>query len=141
MLPNNSTRGIKAVTVGLLLAVFATGALCAWWMVSKADREMRVALFRQAQQVAQELNIQQLQSLSGTEADLNSPVYPLLKEQLAAARSAMPQCRFVYLLGRKADQPIRFLGDSEPDGSKASFPPGQIYAGAPKAFQIGRAHV
>ena len=70
MRSNTFPRGIKAATAGLLLAVLAAGALCAWWMVSKADREMRAALFRQAQQVAQGLNIRHLRALTGTSADV-----------------------------------------------------------------------
>jgi hypothetical protein len=77
-------------------------------------------------------NVQRIRALSGTATDLSSPVYLRFKEQLAAVRSATPQCRFIRLLGRKADESIFVFVDSEPASSKDSSPAGQVYNEAPQ---------
>jgi PAS domain S-box-containing protein len=110
-----------------LLVIMAAGVLFIWWMMARADRELRAELLQQTRLVAQALNLDDVKTLSGTETDLKSPVYLRLKEQLAAVRSANPQCRFLYLMGRKDDGTIFFFLDSEPVSSKDYSPPGQVY--------------
>ena len=116
------TRLVVAV-----LCILGAGALVAWWMVATADREMRANLLQSTRMVAQALNIEQVRTLTGTEADLEKPTYQRIKEQLAAVRLANPQCRFVYLLGRKTDGTIFIFVDNERADSKDYSPPGQIY--------------
>ena len=117
----------------LFAAIFAAGVIFSWWMTLRADREMRADLLAQTRLVAQAINVEHIQSLTGTEADLVSPHYQRIKEQLAAMRSANPQCRFAYLLGRKADGTLFFFVDSEPADSKDVSPPGQVYSEATEA--------
>jgi len=100
-------------------------------MAARADRGMRADLQQQAQLVAQAVNVQNVQALSGTKGDLDNPAYLRLKDQLAAVRAANPQCRIVYLMGRKADGTIFFFADSEPAGSQDCSPPGQVYDEVP----------
>ncbi len=88
-------------------------------------------LLQQAR-LAAELNLECIRALSGTAADLDKPEYQRLKGQLAAFRLANPQCRFVYLMGRKADGVVFFFVDSEPASSKDYSPPGQVYDEAPE---------
>jgi PAS domain S-box-containing protein len=118
-----------------LLAILAAGALFAWWEAARADREMRADLLQQARLVMQAVEIERVQALSGTEADLDSPAYRQLKEQLAAVRSANQRCRFVYLMGRKADGTVFFFLDSEPAGSADYSPPGQVYEEVPAGYR------
>jgi len=118
-----------------LLAILAAGALFAWWTTARADREMRADLLLQARMVAQAVNIDRIRALSGTKADLNNPDYRRLKEQFAAVRSANPQCRFLYLMGRSADGAVFFFLDSEPAGSKDYSPPGQVYEELPAGYR------
>lgn len=131
MTNHQTTRfhGMKttSLTAALLLAILVAAAFFAWWTIAGAYREMRADLLQQTRLVGQALNIEHVQSLSGTKADLDSPDYLRLKAQLAAIRSANPQCRFVYLMGRKADGVVFFFVDSEPAGSKDYSPPGQVY--------------
>ena len=126
----NDTAKHRLKAAALLLAVLAAGACLTWWIVSRADREMRAGLLQETQMAAQAVSVERLESLSGTEADLTSPVYQRLKEQLVTARSTNPLCRFIYLLGRKPDGSLFFFVDSEPATSKDCSPPGQIYAEA-----------
>ncbi len=128
-------RGIKAAPAGLLLTMLAAGGLFAWWVAVWADREMRADLLQQTRLVAQVVNVQRVRTLAGTAADLDSPDYRRLKEQLAAAHAANPRCRFVYLLGRKADGAVFFFMDSEPAGSLDYSPPGQVYAEVPEDYR------
>ena len=122
-------RGIQGprLTIGLLLAILAGGALFAWWAVRKADHEMRAALLQKGQLLVQAINVENVQDLKGTKADLNSPVYEYLKGQFVTLREASPQYRFVYLLGHKTDESIFFFIDSEQVDSKDYSWPGQAY--------------
>jgi hypothetical protein len=84
------------LTAGALLLTsfaFAAAVFFAWWTVARDDREMRADLLQQARHVAQAVSIEHIQALSGTEADISSPVYHRLKALLAAGRSANPQSR------------------------------------------------
>jgi|GEM_PF-698819 len=115
------------LTVGLVLAVLVAGGLFTWWSLRKADHQMRVVLLQQGQLLAQAMSVESVVTLKGTEADLHSPIYQSLKEQLITLRAASPQYRFIYLLGRKAEESIFFFIDSEPVGSKDYSWPGQPY--------------
>ncbi len=125
----------KSAPAALLLALLATGILFTWWMVARADREMRFGLLQQTRLVAQAVDIGLVQSLSGTKTDIGTPNYLRLKEQLAAFRSANSQCRFIYLMGRKPDGSVFFFVDNEPVGSKDESPAGMIYNDAPDGFR------
>jgi two-component system sensor histidine kinase/response regulator len=120
---------------GAVVTVLIAGVFFAWWMIARADREMRAELLRQTRLVSLAVNVQDVQALSGTEADLDNPAYRQLKELLSSLRSADPKCRFVYLLGRKADGRIFFFVDSEPADSKDCSPPGQVYEEAPAGYR------
>ena len=95
---------------------------------------MRAELLQQTRLMAQAVPYGQIKELTGTEADLKNPVYQRMKSQLAAIRSATPFCRFVYLLGRNAENKLFFYVDSEPESSKDYSPPGQIYEEAAASF-------
>ncbi len=118
-----SRYGLSAWVLTMLVA----GALFAWWIASRTDHEMREALLDQARLVAGSVNIKRVQSLTGTETDLSSPDYLRLKEQFGAIRAARPECRFVYLLGRRSNRKAFFFADSEPVGAKDHSAPGQAY--------------
>ncbi len=111
----------------LILAVLFAGACATWWIVSRADREMRASLMLEARLMAQGVNVERIAALSGTDADLTNPAYVQLKEQLSATRSTYPLRKFVYLLGRKPDGSLFFHVDSEPSDSKDCSPPRQVY--------------
>jgi PAS domain S-box-containing protein len=87
--------------------------------------------------VKQTIDLENLKQLTGTRADTNLPAYLRLKEQFATLRAAIPDCRFIYLLGQKADGPLFFYLDNEPPDSKDYSPPGQVYTEAPDGFRRG----
>lgn len=128
----------------LLGTIIAIGILCSWWLGAQANREIRADLLDRARMVADSLNIATIRGLTGTEADLVTPEYLRLKEQFAAVCAANPQCRFVYLMGRRptkataADNALAdifFFIDSEPVGSGDESPPGQVYGEVPKGYR------
>ncbi|HNX53579.1 MAG TPA: GAF domain-containing protein, partial [Pontiellaceae bacterium] len=112
----------------ILILVFS------WQTVLRTDRQMRDDLLQQARIIVQSVNIDRIRNLSGTKDDLNSPAYVRLKNQFAAIRAAAPQCRFIYLMGRKADGAVFFFVDSEPAGSADYSPPGEIYGDVPAGY-------
>ena len=118
----------------VLLAIIVTGALFTWWTVIRADRELREDLLQQTHQLARTVDVDRIINLSDGAAHLTKPDYVQLKKQLATACSINPQCRFVNLLGRRADGALFFFMDSEAAGSNDYSPPGQIYSEAPEDY-------
>jgi len=116
------------LTLALLLVIFTAGALFTWWMIDRTERKMRDDLLQQSRLVEKALNVDRIKKLNGTDADLEKPEYLRIKEQLTTLCSVIPQCRFLYLLGRKADGSMFFFLDSESVDSKDYSPPGQVYA-------------
>ena len=130
----NSPRS-RPLALALLLAIVAAGALFIWWSVVRADRAMRSETLQQARLAARAVNLQHVQALSGTAADIGTSAYWRLKEQLASNRSANSKCRFMGLMGRKPDRTVFFFVDSETPYSKDYSPPGQVYEEAPEDCQ------
>jgi PAS domain S-box-containing protein len=121
-----------AGAVGIVLLV---GALFAWWTAEQTDREMRAGLLQRTRLIAQAIDIEPIKGFTGTASDLSNPSYLRLKKQLADLRSANPQCRFLYLMGRKSDGTIFFFVDSEPADSQDYSPPGQVYTEGTENFR------
>ena len=129
----------------LALAAFTFIIGATWLAALQADGELRANLLQQAKLVATSLNPQQVFELKGTTADLTSPDYLRLKEQLTRIRLSNPDCRFIYLMSRRSDGTIVLHVDSEPADSKDYSPPGQVYTEAPgklhDVFATGQAAV
>lgn len=119
---------------GAMAVLLIGGGLFTRWTVQRADRGLREVMLRQTRLVAQALNVERVQALSGDTTDLGNPNYQRLKEQLAAIKQNSDQCRFVYLIGRREDGQVFFLVDNEPPNSRDYSPPGQIYGEAPEAI-------
>ena len=128
---------IKApyLTSRLLLTLFGAGAIFAWWMAVRVDREMRAELLQRARAVALAINVHRLSELAGMEADSESPHYLRLKQQLGSVRSAMPECCFLSLVGRRADGVMFSYVDTERARSKDASLPGQVNAEASVGYQ------
>lgn len=124
----------------LLIVIQAVAAVIVWMSWRGADRALRADILRRAELVAETVGVQQVRALGGEEADTTNPVYQRLKRQLAVARESDRQCRFLYLLGRRAqatEGPSFFFHlDSEPAESPDYSPPGQSYDEAPPECRI-----
>ena len=142
---NNNPKTFSLLTPILLLIILTAGALDTWWMVRRADREMRERLLGQTRLLAQTVSIERIKALSGTEADLNKPEYLRLKGQFALVKQANDKCRFIYLMGRKDHVPggntvkrgdqVFFFVDNEPVGSEDESPAGQVYDEVPEGYR------
>ena len=127
-------KEISSQVVAAILLLFLALSGFVWWTVVRADRSLRSELLQQTQLVSQALNIDSLRALSGTEADLETPTYLRLKEQLASVRFVIPQCRFIYLMGRQPDKTVFFFVDDQPVSSIDEAPAGMIYHDVPDGF-------
>ncbi len=130
--PGRARRWQVPAVVG---AILVTGALCAWWLVCRADRELRQNLLSETKLVAGAVNLERVRALTGSVADLTSPDYLRLKEQFAAVRAADPKCRFVYLMGERPDGTVFFFVDDRPVGHEEEAPAGMIYDDVPAGFR------
>ncbi len=128
-------EGFRSWLIGMIAAVLIIGTILTWWMVQRVDREMREVLLLEARLVERSLNINRIKALTGTDADLENPDYLRLKEQLSLIRKDHTNCRFLYLMGRRADGNLFIFVDSEPTDSKDYSPPGQSYREAPEGYR------
>jgi hypothetical protein len=107
----------------LLMAVLLIGVLAASWSMRRADRHMRDSLMGKLRFVQNMSELDEIGALSGSDADLASPVYQRLKRQLALACQTSGEYRFIYIMGHRADGSIIIHVDSEPADSKDYSPP------------------
>jgi hypothetical protein len=70
--------------------VFAAGLLASWWVGRAEEGRMRSDLLRQAQMIADSVNDEWLERLTGTPQDETSPAYLRIKEQLSLICSTNP---------------------------------------------------
>ena len=110
-----------------LVMVFLTGTLFTLWVGQSEDARMRRDLLTTARLISKTVKAEEVALLSGSEADLKSPIYQRIKNELILIRSASSRCRFIYLMGNKEDGTLYFLVDSEPEHSQGYSPPGQVY--------------
>ena len=138
-------QGNRCVVMGLMVFILLAGSVGTWWLVVRADREMSEELLGRTRLAAKAVNLEKIKSLTGTADDIEATNYQQLKEQFEAIRAADTNCRYVYLMGRKADGTVFFFLDSEPENSRDYLPPGHIYeevsAGDLHVFETGIAAV
>lgn len=120
-------RKSPIVLLGLPLALLITTGWCAVnWIGHREDVRQRALLLDMTRSFAVAIPSTELDLLTATEADLGSPTYLQMKNHLRVLRENMPGARFLYLM-RRTDGVVRFLADSEPVGSEAESPAGQVY--------------
>jgi PAS domain S-box-containing protein len=125
----------SAAAVGVVLGALALGVGATWLAARRADRGLRVERLQQARLAAHALSIEHVKELTGTAADLTSPAYRQFKAQLMSIGLANPDCKWFYLMGRKADGTVVFLVDSESPEVEDPSPPGQVYAEVPAGYR------
>ncbi len=118
----------------VILFLLAVGLPILWWIADSKDNSMRSQLLQQAKLAAKGIPYEFLKKLSGSEKDLKSPAYWKIKGQLAQMRNVKPDCRFLYIMGRRADRKIFFFVDSLPPNAKDYAPPGLIYNEVPDSY-------
>lgn len=138
-------QGNRCLVMGLMVCILLAGSVGTWWLVIRAEREMSEDLLVRTQLAANAMNLTKIRALTGTKADLQSTEYQQLKEQFIDIRAADPNCRYVYLMGRRAEGTVFFFLDSEPENSRDYLPPGDVYEevseGDLRVFETGIASV
>jgi len=120
-------RNLNRWLIIAVIVIIVSGMVLTLWTVQREENLLRADLLTKTRLVEGGISTQHLKSLTGTEADLVSPDYQALKEQMIQVRSTDPEIRFIYLLGRHPDKTIFFFIDSEPPESEDYSPPGQVY--------------
>lgn len=111
----------------IIIVMVCLGALLAWAIGSDAEKKAKSNLIVQARVVANSISQERLEKLSGNAADLNSPDYLRIKEQLYYVRLSREGCRFLYLMGQHEDGRVFFFVDSQLSTSEDYAPPGLLY--------------
>jgi PAS domain S-box-containing protein len=128
---------VLVVAMGLLFAL-------SWWtgcqMAAKADAERRDHLLRQAVIVADTINPEWVKKLEFSPADVGTPAYERIREQVRQAAAKIPRCKWVYLVTRHGSR-IVFGPDNVATTDPEYTPPGDDYLKPPaelkQAFRQG----
>lgn len=129
------TSTFNRLVILSVILILAGGIALTFWMAQNEDIRLREDLLSKSRLVKEGFSAKEIEQLSGTEADLSSPAYRAVKEEIMRIRFADPPIRFIYFMGQRADGTIQFLVDSEPPESADYSPPGQEYPEATPALQ------
>jgi PAS domain S-box-containing protein len=129
------TRDLPRWLAISLIFILIAGAGFTWWIIAEKDSQMRQQLLTETRLGAAGISTENLAALTGSDADLNSQDYHLLKDDLIKIRAANPEIRFVYLTGKRPDGEVFFFADSEPPESEDYSPPGQVYTEVSDTFR------
>jgi PAS domain S-box-containing protein len=117
----------------LITSVIIFTLLLTWLVGAVTEHEIRNAFLMQTRIGANSIDVNHIEKLTGTAADLKSPDYLQLKHQLASIRKVDKNLYFVYLMGVRNGK-VFFYVDDRPDGQRECSPPGSPYDEAPKEF-------
>ena len=123
-------RNVNRWLIIAIIAIIASGMLLTLWTVQREENLLRTDLLTKTRLLQGGISSGHLKVLTGTEADLVSPDYQALKEQIMQDQSTDPRIRFIYILGQRPDGSVYFIVDSEPPESEDYSPPGQVYTEA-----------
>jgi len=126
------TLGLAAVS---LLAWFGWSA--AEFNAKVADVEMRNQLLEQTVQIATNVNLDLASKLTFTEADLGTPAYECLREQLIGYGRAIPGARWLYCMTKRNGRIIFGLDVGFGNAEKPAQPakPGEVYEDPSPQFE------
>ncbi|MFH1981850.1 MAG: PAS domain S-box protein [Pseudomonadota bacterium] len=113
------------ITLGAL--VLASGVFFTWLERRAARAVMHDTMLAQALMLTAAFDVNKIAALSGTAADLASPDYHYLRNQLIRIRNTNSKYRYLYFFGRRDGQPPFFFMGTAAEGSADYSPPGQVY--------------
>lgn len=118
-----------------IILITAVLILCSisftYWIIARTYQSLCNNLLVIGSLASNSINYNGFSELKGTELDTNLAYYHRCKVQLTVMRAEIPNCRFLYLIGKKSNGSIFFYVDSEPKESKDYSPPGQLYSESP----------
>lgn len=118
----------------LITTVIILTLLLSWFIGYNTEQGMRNNFLTQTQIGANSIDANLVKKLTGTQADVKSPAYRLLKQQFANIIKVNKQLHFAYLMGVKPNGKVFFYVDDKPDGDPEGSAPGSPYDEAPKEF-------
>jgi PAS domain S-box-containing protein len=127
------TRDPNRWIIIAVIIILVSGFFLTLWAAQAEDNRLRTQLLTETRLAEQGIPVSQVARLTGSETDLMSQDYRLLKAQMAKIRSIAPLVRFTYLMGRRPDGSIFLFIDSEQPDSEDYSPPGEEY---PEASDI-----
>ena len=108
--------------------ILVLGLLAGRWGWNQERDKAVAALLQRAESATAAFTSAETVQLSGTAADLDSPVYAAVKQRLQRIRLADPDVRFLYLFRFQPESGrVIFLADSEPSDSTEISLPGEDY--------------
>lgn len=111
---------------GALVAVVAIGWAATSTVGRLGDGQFRRGLQLRAATAASVLDPSLVRQVAASPGDSDVPAYQRLLRQMRAIRMNNPDCRFVYLMGKRNGRVV-FLQDAEPVRSHDYSQPGQLY--------------
>ena len=120
-------RNLNRWLIIAIIVILVGGMVLTLWTVQREENLLRADLLSKTRLVEGDISTRHLKALTGSEADLVSPDYQAIKEQMIQIQSTDPQIRFIYIFDQRPDGTVIFLVDSEPPESKDYSPPGQVY--------------
>jgi len=124
------TSNLNRWLIVAIIIILASGCILTLWAARSEDSRLRRQLLTETSLAGQGITTETIAALSGSEADLASPEYLQLKEQMAGIRATDPLIRFAYLMGRRPDGTVFIIVDSEDPDSENYSPPGEVYTEA-----------
>ncbi len=115
-------RGWRPAGFVLLVAL---GGIVAAWQGGNADAQYRQRLLEQALGIAKTIKPEYARALAFTAADLNSPVFERIRQQMIAYRQIYP-VRGIYSMGMRRGVPV-FGPGSYAENDPMAAPPGAVY--------------
>ncbi len=112
----------------LVVIVVVLGLAAAAYSGVVTSRNIKTSLLERTESLAELVPAHDVNLLQGSEQDLTSPTYQLIKQRLTKVRSLNHDIRFIYIMGlRKDGQEAFFYVDSEDPSSDDYSYPGQTY--------------
>jgi PAS domain S-box-containing protein len=131
---NQSRNHLLLLVVAVIIIIFGGIALTIWTAQNESTN-LHQQLLVKNRLIKEAFSTNQIQQLTGSEADVSSPNYVAIKDDLIRIRLTDPQIRFLYFMGQQPDGKIVFLVDSERPESADYSPPGQEYPEASQTLQ------
>lgn len=118
---------------GAFVLIVGYGGWIARWLGEQAGKEQSELLLSALRIAAASMNGDDLATMQGTPADMEDPDYAAVRQKLLDIRAALPDARFVYTVGLRANpealyekKQFVYLVDSEPPESEDFSPPGMV---------------
>lgn len=135
---DNKSKAEKTETKGiiqtkwivlLIILVAIIGTIVSIWTGQKAQESERADLLAHSEITARAIDMGDIDQLTGTIADIDSPQYQKIKKIMMDVKAVESDTRFVYLMGlhQPDDKKLFFYVDSEVPGTDGYSAPGDIY--------------